>query len=169
MRIGKVFLLLSSFLSATPPTGNKAMQAGYNTKILKELLSHWHDHLDHLEPSNMTFMPFFFFFGIQFIVREGRNLMVDLTYMYNTPLAPNAIFALTPKVALSPSQGAPRVLIPQAGPTRKRRSRAHLIRTARWCIVTWCLMCCTDLLLTFRTYPAGFTAGTMLVEMVAGG
>ena len=40
------------------PTGNKAMQAGYNTKILKELLLHWHDHLDHLEPSNMTFMPY---------------------------------------------------------------------------------------------------------------
>ena len=45
--------------------------------------------------------------------------MVDLTYMYNTPLAPNAIFALTPKVALNPSQGAPQVLIPQAGLTRK--------------------------------------------------
>ena len=47
-----------AFFLFSAPTGNKATQAGYNTTILKELLSHWHDHLNHLEPSNMTFTPY---------------------------------------------------------------------------------------------------------------
>ena len=47
-----------AFLLFSVLTGNKATHAGYNTNILKELLSHWHNHLNHLEPSKGSFTPY---------------------------------------------------------------------------------------------------------------
>jgi hypothetical protein len=47
-----------AFFLFSAPTGNKATHAGYNMKILKELLSHWHNHLNCLEPSKGTFTPY---------------------------------------------------------------------------------------------------------------
>ena len=47
-----------AFFLFSAPTSNKATHAGYNTNILKELLSHWHNHLNHLEPSKESFTPY---------------------------------------------------------------------------------------------------------------
>ena len=56
-----------AFFLFSAPTGNKATHAGYNTEILKELLSHWHNNLNRFErelrdkPSGSkseSFMPY---------------------------------------------------------------------------------------------------------------
>ena len=47
-----------AFFLFSAPTGNKATHAGYNTKILNELLSHWHNHLNRLDPSKGPFTPY---------------------------------------------------------------------------------------------------------------
>lgn len=51
-----------AFFLFSAPTGNKATHAGYNTKILNELLSHWCNHLNRLEPSkgpgSQSFTPY---------------------------------------------------------------------------------------------------------------
>ena len=47
-----------TFFLFLAPTGNKATHAGYNTNILKELLSHWHNYLNHLKPLKGSFTPY---------------------------------------------------------------------------------------------------------------
>jgi len=47
-----------AFLIFSAPSRNCATHAGYNTKILAELLGFWNNHLEHHSRSNEPFKPF---------------------------------------------------------------------------------------------------------------
>ncbi|KAF8814447.1 hypothetical protein BYT27DRAFT_7250030 [Phlegmacium glaucopus] len=46
-----------NFFLFSAPTGNQATHAGYNTEILRELLSRWQEYLSQNSESNMAFVP----------------------------------------------------------------------------------------------------------------
>jgi hypothetical protein len=64
-----------AFFLFSAPTGNQATHAGYNTQILRELLSHWKSHLNRTSEQSNCFTPLV---GITDTDTKERGALLDV-------------------------------------------------------------------------------------------